>query len=638
MSDPLDEPAGVSQYLTTPITRREGGRCSMRVVGRCRMVPRARFLAALGFALATVASPSSAWADERQRQVLVMYSTRRDAQIVVVGDRELPRILEGGLQQGVDYYSEFIDATRFAHSDYRAANRDFLRLKYTQHTFDLIIAMDDLATELAVESRRDLFRETPIVFFSDHPSPRPPNSTGLIAELNLGATLALATTLQPDTQHVFVVNGSEDRYLEVARRQFRTFEPRLSITYLTRLPTNELEARLAALPAHSIVYYLIVGRDGANENYNPLDYLDRIAAVSAAPIYCWVDSSMNHGIVGGSLKSQVAEIRAVGQLAVRVLRGERPDSIPVSTADFNVSQVDWRQLRGWGISEARVPAGTTILFREPTAWERYRIYIVGATVLVLAQAALIVGLIVQRATRQRAEAKLHASQTKLIASYDRIRDLGRRLLTAQEAERARIARELHDDIGQQMAIVTADLELLGRDGPARLDGGRLVVETLDRARLVGKSLRAVSHRLHPANLRLIGLVPALGGLQRELSSTETRIAFTHDDVPPALPQDVSLCLFRVAQEGLQNAIKHSGARDISVRLRAGGDSLVLMIDDDGTGFDVEAAPPGLGLISIAERVEQVGGTLQVRSMPGGGTHVEVSVPLRTEPSMKSVAV
>ena len=200
----------------------------------------------------------------------------------------------------------------------------------------------------------------------------------MIVELNLRGTLELATALQPDVRQVFVISGAESvnrLYESLARAQFRSLEPRLAFTYLSGLPTKALEARLASLPEHSIVYYLVVDRDGAHRNFDPLEYLDRLAAVANAPIYCWVDSAMDHGIVGGSLKDQVAQMEVIGALAVRILNGERADRIPVSTPDLNVKQVDWRQLRRWRISEARVPAGTLVRFREPSVWDRYQVYI-----------------------------------------------------------------------------------------------------------------------------------------------------------------------------------------------------------------------------------------------------------------------
>jgi signal transduction histidine kinase len=574
-----------------------------------------------------------AWAAD-QKQVLVLYSTRRDAQIAVVGDRELPRILEQGLSPGLDYYSEFIDQARFSQIDYQTAFRDFLRLKYEGKAFDLVIAMGDIEFEFVTRYRDALFKDTPVVFFTRRSSPRRiANSTGVTVEVNLSGTLALAAELQPDIRHVFVVSGAEgsnQAYERLARTQFRSFEPRLAFTYLSGLPTRELEARLASLPDHSIVYYLVVDRDGANQYFNPLEYIERLAAVANAPIYCWVDSAMDHGIVGGSLKSQVAQTETIGALAVRVLNGERADSIPLAAPDLSVTQVDWRQLRRWGINEARVPPGTLVRFRDPSVWDRFKVYILGAVAVLLAQAVLITGLLVQRERRRRAEVQLQASQHRLRTSYERIRDLGGRLLDAQEGERSRIARELHDDIGQKMAVLTIDLQLISQCGPGRLtDAARLANGALDRAQAVSRSVRALSHHLHPQNLRLIGLVPALSGLQRELSTVEVAVTFSHERVPASLPHDLTLCFFRIAQEALQNAVAHSRAGEVSIRLIGTEDGLILTVADNGIGFDVDAARPGIGLISMSERAEQVGATLQIRSRRGGGTHVEVSVPFQT---------
>jgi signal transduction histidine kinase len=561
-----------------------------------------------------------------QKQVLVLYSNRRDAQIVMVGDRELPRILDAAHPDGIDYYSEFIDRIRLSSTDYVGAFREFLRLKYGAHRFDLVVTMDDSATDVLRQMRDDLFPATPVVFFSALRSPpRLPNSTGINAPLNLAGTLALAAELQPDVRRVFVVTdfvGPNGLYEATAREQFRQFEARFDVTYLTGLPTRELEARLAALPEHSIVYYLVVYRDGDNENFQPLAYLDRIAAVANAPTYCWVDSAIGRGVVGGSLRSQAAQVEAVGSIALRVLRGEPADGIPLSSPDLNVTQVDWRQLRRWNISEARVPAGTRVLFRETTVWDRYRSYIIGAGALLLAQTALIGALLVQRSRRRHAEERLVASQAKLRASYDQISDLGGRLIQAQEDERAHVARELHDDLGQQVALVVADLQ------KAADLGERFARAALSRAHNLAKSVHDLSHRLHPAKLRLLGLPAALTSLQYELARPGVEISVTHENVPNPLPEDVTLCLYRVVQEALQNALKHSGAREIIVHLRGSEAGLTVSIIDDGAGFDVSTGfGRGLGLVSMNERLEAIGGTLRIRSAPGQGTRLRIRVPV-----------
>lgn len=590
---------------------------------------RTHVLIANGLALASpLMLVDAAWATSHQKQVLVLYATRRDAQIAVVGDRELPQILEEGLAWRVDYYSEFIDQSRFPGADYLDAFRDFLGLKYGDRRFDLVIAMGDIPLEFVAANRARLFANVPLVYFASRPPPHPlENATGVIALLNLAETVALATTLQPGTRHLFVISGiggGNEIYERAAREQFRSFEQRLAITYLSGLPTKDLEKRLAALPDHSIVYYLVVDRDGANEHFHPLAYLDRITALSNAPVYCWVDSAMGHGIVGGSLKVQAAEARAVGRVAVRVLRGEPTDRIPPSSANLNVPQVDWRQLRRWRISEARVPPGVLILNETSSAWYRYRAYIVGALAVLLVQTALITGLLVQRTRRQQAEASARCSQAKLQASYERIRDLGARLLNAQEIERSRIARELHDDIGQQAALLTMDLDLLG----GRQARNKVVGAARIRAHSIARSLHDLSHRVHPATLRLIGLLPALQALERELSESEMAIVVTHENVP-MLPDELTVCLFRIVQEALTNALKHSRARDVSVHIRGEPDSLSVTVADDGVGFDVDAAwGQGLGLVSMNERLQALGGKLQIDSASGAGTRLRITVPLR----------
>jgi signal transduction histidine kinase len=576
-------------------------------------------------AAAGILVPDHVASAQDQKQVLVLYSNRRDARIVTVGDRELPRILNAGHPAGVDYYSEFIDQVRLSDTDYIAAFRNFLRLKYGSHAFDLVIAMDDNSREFLVKTREDLFPAAPVVFFSLRPAPpRLANSTGVVGELNLAATLALATQLQPELRQVFVVSGAETANLineSMARAQFTAYEPRLEFTYLSGLPTEALAMRLAALPAHSIVYYLVVYRDGQGESVEPLAYLDRVVEAANAPTYCWVDSAIDHGIIGGSLRSQVAQVEAVGAMALRVLRGEAADSIPVSSVDLNVRQVDWRQLRRWGISESRIPPGTRVLFREPTVWDRYRFYIFGALAVLLAQTALIGGLLVQRVRRRRAEEGLVASQAKLRASYEQISDLGGRLIQAQEDERARVARELHDDVGQQIALVVADLQR------AADLGERFARAALSRAHGLAKSVHELSHRLHPVKLRLLGLPAALNSLQHELSRPGVTITFTHANVPNALPEEVTLCLYRVVQEALQNAVKHSGAREVLVHLQGGDAGLTATVVDDGAGFEVDAKfGKGLGLVSMTERLEAVGGTLKIRSAPGGGTRLKMTVP------------
>src|SRR5215203_1301344 len=224
-----------------------------------------------------------------QKTVLVLYGTRADARISVIGDRELPRRLEHGLGQRVDHYSEHLDLARFRDARYRSAVTDFLKQKYGGQHFDLVIAMHQMVLEFLDTTRDTLFRDTPVLFFTETPTvQRLANATGIIAENDFAPTLELALTLQPEVRRVYVVTGADyaDQLAEGrARLQLRPFDSRVTITYLSGLPTADLKTRLSTLPAGAIIYYLLVNRDGNGEKFHPYEYLQAIAQVANAPIY-----------------------------------------------------------------------------------------------------------------------------------------------------------------------------------------------------------------------------------------------------------------------------------------------------------------------------------------------------------------
>ena len=576
---------------------------------------------------------------DSSKQVLVLNSTRFDDQFSVTWGRDLPKLLGEGLNERVDFYAEYIDFVRFPQPEHESAYVDFLRLKYAGRPVDLLIVIGAVAIDFMSRHRDVLFDGIPAVFYSLDPSQRRlPNSTGLINPLNFGRSLDLALTLQPDLEHVYVVSGAgagDQTYERQARAEFRPFEGRVQFTYLSGLVMRDLERRLGTLPPHSAVYYVVVRQDGAGEQFQVMSSLSRVASAANAPTYSWADAAVDSGIVGGSRRDQPAEVKAIASLALRVLRGAHVDDIPVQSLNTDVDQVDWRQLRRWGLDESRLPAEARVLFREPSVWDRYQRYIIAALVLMLAQTALIAALLVQRTKRRLVELELRGSQAKLRVSYERIRHLSRRLLGEQEAERARIARELHDDVNQQLAILSIELDRIRSDQPQPRSSTRLS-RALEITQRISTSVRELSHRLHPARLQLIGLVAGIDSLGRELSLPHLSIAFRHRNVPADIDEDIALCLFRVAQEALGNAVKHSDARHVWVELAGEPPGVALTITDDGKGFDDGVPNAGLGLISMRERVESVGGVLEIHTTPGDGTRLRVTVPTRASESALAV--
>ncbi len=217
----------------------------------------------------------------------------------------------------------------------------------------------------------------------------------------------------------------------------------------------------------------------------------------------------------------------------------------------------------------------------------------------------------------------------LRASYVEIQDLAGRLIRAQEEERGRIARELHDDLSQRLAALSLGLSALKKHVPA--DRLVEVKRVQDQAADVSSEIRGLSHRLHPGLLRHTGLGPALRSLCGELSAHGgTAVRYVGDEELPMLEPDVALCLYRVAQEALGNAQRHSGANVASVIVTRTDGVLRMTVCDDGRGFDAAAArrSGGMGLVSMEERVRLVRGTIRVDSRPGRGTELRVEVPLR----------
>jgi signal transduction histidine kinase len=219
--------------------------------------------------------------------------------------------------------------------------------------------------------------------------------------------------------------------------------------------------------------------------------------------------------------------------------------------------------------------------------------------------------------------------------------VSRRLIEAQEEERAWIARELHDDINQRIALLANQLEQWAQHS------SNSVVEVTDHIRRacqdvskLGTDIQALSHRLHSSKLEYLGLAAAARSFCEESSEQQkVEIEFSHAGIPPSLPKEISLCLFRVLQEGLQNAVKHSGERHFRVELHGTSRGIQLTVNDLGVGFDEQDAMSrrGLGLISMRERMQLVGGAVSIESKPGSGTTIRAWAPFIAEEHRASAA-
>jgi PAS domain S-box-containing protein len=213
-----------------------------------------------------------------------------------------------------------------------------------------------------------------------------------------------------------------------------------------------------------------------------------------------------------------------------------------------------------------------------------------------------------------------------------LRVLTGKLLHSQETERRRIARELHDDLNQSLALLSVEMEVLSHKPPnSATELVKRMQELSERVKQLSSSVHDLSHQLHPSKLEQLGLVAAVRGLCKELSRSHgVPIEFTGDQFPDAIPEEIGLCLYRIVQEALGNVVKHSGAEHAGVELHASADTIYLQINDDGGGFDPNEIDGrgGLGLVSMRERLHLVRGHVAIDSRPEDGTRIEVRVPLR----------
>lgn len=249
--------------------------------------------------------------------------------------------------------------------------------------------------------------------------------------------------------------------------------------------------------------------------------------------------------------------------------------------------------------------------------------------LAIAIPVLCLAAVVQ--DREYASRALADSQTALRHSLGRIQLLAGRLLWATERERSRIALELHDDLGQQLAALGIGLSALRRHLPNDPQLRDEVTALHSQAMHVVEAVRLLSHELHPAALRFGRLVPAMHQLCSQFGSGGSmRAVFAAQPEEVSVADDVALCVFRVTQEALGNAARHSGAGEAYVTLRASGRAVELQIEDNGVGFEdgMTRSHAGLGLTSMVERARLVGGTVSVESSPGHGTRVSLHIPTR----------
>ncbi len=657
----------------------------------------------------------------------------------------------GGL---VDLDEVSLDVARYASLDMEEALVDFMRKRHAKWQPDLVVPVGSPAGIFVAQYRDRLFpKRTPIIYTGMDqrrlPAEALQQNAGFVGEsFDMPGLVQDILQLAPATTNIAVVIGAsplERFWADVLRREYAQFTNRIHFDYFSDLSLEQMLERSANLPPNSFILLVLLMRDATGVTHDADEALMRMHAVANAPINSIFRHQLGLGIVGGRLYQAELEGIESARIAVRVLGGEPVTNFPPVVIGPVGPSYDSRELQRWKISEERLPPGSTILFREPTFWERYRWYIVLVVSVFVAQAILITLLMRNLVRRRRAERQLreteermmlaadaaalgmfvwNASETEMWASeklreihgfrpderisiqrlMERVhpedrgavertmtealesrtpffiqhrlvvpggglkwisksgrvealvpgssngavrllgiavditerveaeqaaREVSGKLITAQEDERRRIARDLHDDLNQRLAMLSVEADLLGRIDHSP-EAVPFIHEISTQVKDLSTEIHKLSYQLHPAKLEQLGLVAAARSLCNEQGRLwKVPIEFVHADIPRDLNDGTALCVYRIIQEALQNVGKHSTATSARVELRMDGETLHLTLSDNGRGFDPGnvANHAGLGLVGMRERVRLAQGQISVDSKPGEGTVIKVSVPV-----------
>src|SRR5262245_5191882 len=581
--------------------------------------------------------PTASAQSQHHKTVLTVQWSSEDFPTNPIVDGAIRQVLSSHSNVLIDYYAEYLESDRFPAAEAAAALRDYLRAKYRGRQIDLVIAISEPALQFVLRYRHELFPNAPVVFTgTTAPPPRVRSEgaglTGVLSGVAFRETLELALQLHPSTKQVFVIaEAASPDFLDRVRDALSAaVPPSVKLVYVNEPSIERLTAAIKTVPRESLVLYIRYSQESPGNVVFPAAVSRAVAEASPVPVYGAQASYVGQGIVGGAIRSPQALGTRAAELALQILDGTRAQDILLENERL-VPTFDWRQLRRWGVDAARLPAGSVIQFRDPTAWELYQWYIVAALSLVAFQALLISGLLAQHTRRRRAEEVNRASDAALRTSYERIRELAGRLINAQEAARTRIAGDLHDDVGQELAgisIAVSNLKRWRRNVQEMATQEALSALQRRALGLVDR-VRRLSHDLHPGTLRHVGLAGALDAYCLEVEQQYgVEVAFTCEGDLRSISDETALCLFRIAQEAMRNAATHGKARHLRIAATSLERDVQLNIADDGIGFDLEAARrqrSGLGLVTMEERARVAGGYVQLVTQPGKGTTVRAQV-------------
>jgi PAS domain S-box-containing protein len=323
--------------------------------------------------------------------------------------------------RNIEVFIDFLELGRFPGEAHRKRTAQYLSEKYSDRRPDLLVPISRGALDFVMENRDVLAPGVPVVYCCTAASAAtamnlPHDVIGVVNEYNWSKTLDLAERLQPDARNLAVISGASDydrEWLADLRREIEPRAQRYATRYLSALPYEELLAEVAKLPRDTIVLQTPVFTDGSGQARVPPAVASDVAKASTAPVYAPIDVFFGTGIVGGFMDSYEAHGIAAADLALQILQGRPPNTLPAQTKPQHTYRVDARQLERWELSASALPLDADVRFKSPTLWEQHRNAVLGTVAAFGLQTAGVILLLVQMSRRKQAELSLIESEERL---------------------------------------------------------------------------------------------------------------------------------------------------------------------------------------------------------------------------------
>jgi PAS domain S-box-containing protein len=698
---------------------------------------------------------------QTQAQVLPAPAPKRVLLLYTYGDglpayqKATPAFLSVTTAGGIninDLFFEYLDLQRNDNAEYRQRLADLLSYKYAEQQIGLIVTVHTGALNFLLDEAKELLPDAPVFsYLIVKPELIEAKNTGRRIlqrpqNLDMTGTLEIALKMFPRTRKIVFVTGNAegDRRLEhEAKNAFEPWRGKLEIQYTSDRSVEEILQLVASLPSRSIVIYNNVFSDKTGRTFIPQEVGSMVAKAANAPVFCLWDTLIGSGVIGGSLLSFEAEGNYAANVVLDILNRKIVLTKPVTTLPTSKTYMfDCQQLKRWGVNESILPKESVLVNRVPTLWEQHKGLVAVSIAAFLAQTVLVIGLLIQRNLKKKAELSVRqkteeldqffnvsldllcvantdgyflslnppwekilgytreelmakrflefvhpddvdrtrgavstlVSQQKVYTfenryrskdgtyrwlewssspagkliyaaarditerkqaeealrkAHDRVRFFASQCLTAQETERKRIAGELHDSIAASLGAMKFELEKVTEDIKQGYGGPESLQNLASKVTEINNEVRRITADLRPSILDDLGIIAAMNWFCREYERTyshisvEKQIAVSENEVPESLKTPI----FRISQEAMNNIAKHSKASLVNLSLRKEDNKIVLAIQDNGRGFDLDTAGKGLGLTTMRERAQLSEGAFDLESIIGKGTTIRLSWPL-----------